>query len=106
MASRIDVNGASFNATRRTIANDGKEVALTRREWELLAFMLANPNQHFEASELVRQAWPANAKSPEQLRSYVARLRRKLEPLELPCKIVSQQGRGYWLMFDSKSMPA
>jgi DNA-binding response OmpR family regulator len=100
LASRIEVRGAVFDSERRTVSNDGREIDLTRREWELLSFFLANPNQFFSTDELLRAAWQSDQHSPEQLRSYVVRLRRKLAPLGVPCGIQSRQGRGYRLAFD------
>ena len=43
----------------------------------------------------MRQAWRSSRYSPDQLRSYVMRLRRKMEPLQLPFAIISRQGSGY-----------
>src|SRR6266851_489551 len=47
--------------------------------------------------QLVRRAWQAAKLSPEELRIYVHRLRRKLAPLGLPCKLIGRQWLGYRL---------
>jgi DNA-binding response OmpR family regulator len=70
-------------------------VTFSKRDWELLTFLLGNPGQWFTAEQLVRLAWRSSRFSAEQLRSYVLRVRRKLAPLDLPFAISSQQGRGY-----------
>lgn len=43
------------------------------------------------------EPWGSEWHSPEQLRGYVARLRRKLKSVHIPYELVSQQGRGYCL---------
>ncbi len=99
LATRIEVGGVTFDSEARSISHGAGLITLSGREWELMSFLLANPNQFFAADDLLRQAWNSNRHSAEQLRSYVARLRRKLEPLGLPCDLVSRQGRGYSLYF-------
>jgi DNA-binding response OmpR family regulator len=103
LATRIEIRGALFDSQRRTVSHDGREIDFTKREWELLSFFLANPNQFFSTTELLRAAWQSDQHSPEQLRSYVVRLRRKLGPLDIPCGIESRQGRGYRLAFDGEA---
>jgi DNA-binding response OmpR family regulator len=100
LASRIVVGGVTFDTDTRTIARGKHSISLARREWELVSFLLAHPNQWFAAEELIRQAWGSSQNSAEQLRTYVARLRRKFQPLELPFELGSKQGRGYCLIID------
>jgi DNA-binding response OmpR family regulator len=95
LATRIEVGGAVLDSDSRTITKGELFVSFSQRDWELLTFFLANPGPWFSADELVRQAWRSSRYSPEQLRSYVMRLRRKMEPLDLPFAIVSKQGTGY-----------
>jgi len=51
---------------------------------------------------LERLGWRAGAHEVEQLRTYVRRLRQnqKLEPLNVPLRLVSHQNRGYCLVVD------
>ena len=100
LASRIEVGEVVFDSGARTITHGHRSLSLAKREWELLSFLLARPNQWFPAEELVKQAWAGSHNSVDQLRTYVARLRRKLEPLELPFEIASKQGRGYYLVYE------
>lgn len=76
-----------------------KEVRLTRREAQLLAFLLKHPGTTFSADVLLNRAWLASFLSPEQLRTYVGRLRSKLESVEAPCRLENDRGRGYRLAF-------
>jgi len=101
LATRIDVKGIIFDSEARTVSFSKHSASLTRREWDLLAFMLGNPGQYHTAEDLLVNAWHTNRHSAEQIRSYVARLRRKLRPLSLPMELISQQGRGYCLGFEA-----
>lgn len=103
VATRIELGDAVFDSEERAVKSRRGAAMLSRREWELLSFMLANPNQWFDAEPLARQSWRSVRHSPEQLRSYVARLRRKLAPLKLPCDILSRRGRGYCLRLEVES---
>lgn len=72
-------------------------VALTRREAQLLRFLADNPGQRFPAAVLLRRAWPDQALSEEQLRTYVSRLRRKLSEAGGVASISAERPKGYLL---------
>ena len=76
-----------------------KEVRLTRREAQLLAFLLKHPGTTFSADALLNRAWLASFLSPEQLRTYVGRLRAKLEEVGAACRLENVRGQGYRLVF-------
>jgi two-component system KDP operon response regulator KdpE len=95
LATRIELAGTTIDSESRSITRGEHSVSFSKRDWELLTFLLANPGQWFTAEDLVRLAWRSTRYSAEQLRSYVMRLRRKMAPLELPFAVTSQQGRGY-----------
>jgi DNA-binding response OmpR family regulator len=103
VATRIEFADAVFDSEERAVKSRRGAAMLSRREWELLSFLLTNPNQWFDAEPLARQSWRSGRHSPEQLRSYVARLRRKMAPLQLPCDILSRRGRGYCLKLEVDS---
>ena len=86
----LAIDGQTLVATHR----DSK-IHLTRREFQLLSFFLAFPNQTFTASVLAQRAWSDAQLSNDQVRIYVARLRARLGDLGLPCRLVSHPRRGY-----------
>lgn len=96
-----ELGGIDFDPHSRRLAHGGRSLALTRREAELFAYLLAHPNRFFSAEQLVLQAWQAPDLSTEQLRSYVVRLRRHLRALRLPCDLVSEPRQGYALNVDA-----
>lgn len=103
LATKIELGGLVFDLRRRAILKGDAEVQFTKREWEVLAFLLASPQSYFSAEEILAQTWGADA-STEQLRSYVARMREKLSPLKTWCQLVSEKGRGYSLFVQEASV--
>jgi DNA-binding response OmpR family regulator len=89
--------GLDYDPGVRTIRHRGQAVRLSRREAELLSFLLEHPGQRFAPRELAARAWLAPNLSSEQVRNYVVRLRRKLSGADLPCTLVSEPGTGYSL---------
>jgi DNA-binding response OmpR family regulator len=64
-------------------------------EFQLLSFLSDHPGRHFPAGLLVARAWPDSDLCEEQLRTYLVRLRRKLEAAGAPCRIVARRPNGY-----------
>ena len=48
----------TLDLNARTASLDGKELALTKLEFELLSFFLHNPDKVFSREELLTQCWP------------------------------------------------
>jgi len=96
LATRIELGSLVFDATQRQVIGEEATVQLTKREWQLLSFFLSNPNQFFTAAEARPQAWGPDS-SPEQFRSYVARIRTKLAPFSKYCRVVTEKAKGYCL---------
>ncbi len=71
-------------------------VALTPTEYRLLARLVANPSETVRRADLIRAAWPHGARVRDNtLDAYIARLRRKLRPLEGAPPITTVHGVGY-----------
>jgi DNA-binding response OmpR family regulator len=94
-----DLNGLVLDPQGRTIRYKGEWATLTEREFQLLEFLLHHPYRYFTVPEILSQAWGGPNLFPEQARSYVARLRKILVALDVPCVIVNRPGRGYSLQF-------
>jgi DNA-binding response OmpR family regulator len=100
VASRVEVRGMILDGKTRSLRSGVASVSFTRQEWELLSILVGHPNRFLAAREIMRLGWKAGDHGTEQLRTYVRRLRLKLEPLDLPCRLLSQHGQGYCLAFD------
>ena len=96
MATEIKVQGVIFDAETRTVRHASAIASLSQREWQVLTFFLANTNRYYQARDLIDKVWSEDI-STEQFRSYVTRIRRKLEPLNLPFELVTRPGVGYAL---------
>jgi DNA-binding response OmpR family regulator len=99
VATRMEVRGMVLDGKTRRLSAGGREVSFTRQEWDLLSILVSHPNRYLGAREILRLGWRAGDHGAEQLRTYVRRLRLKLEPLELPCVLLSEHGHGYCLAF-------
>lgn len=94
-----EVRGMRFNGQERILLFRGTETSFSRQEWHLLSILLEHPNRFLTAPDVLRLGWRAGAYGPEEVRIYMGRLRRKMEPLELPCQLLARHGRGYCLKF-------
>ena len=99
VASRVEVRGMVLDGRRRQLSFANRKATFTRQEWDLLSILVSNPNRFLSAREILRLGWRAGEHGAEQLRTYVHRLRLKIEPLNLPCTLLSQHGQGYCLAF-------
>jgi DNA-binding response OmpR family regulator len=94
-----ELQGLWLDPQGRMIRHQGREASLTKREFQLLQFLLDHPHRFFTANQILGQAWADPALFPEEVRNYVRRLRKLLAVLEIPADIVNRPGRGYSLVF-------
>jgi len=82
----------------RTARRGGLELNLTRREFDLLHFLLSHPGQVFSRTELMEQVWGWSFGDQSTVTVHVRRLREKVEPDPArPTRIVTVWGVGYRL---------
>jgi DNA-binding response OmpR family regulator len=92
-AGTLKVDTAARRATR-----DGAELALTVREFDLLAFLLAHPGQAFSREQLMREVWGWTFGDQSTVTVHVRRVREKVEPDPTkPTLIQTVWGVGYRL---------
>ncbi|WP_242882735.1 response regulator transcription factor [Actinomadura litoris] len=85
------VDVAAHEATLR-----GERLALTAREFDLLAFLLRNPRQAFTREELLERVWDWTFGDSSTVTVHVRRLREKIEDdPTAPHRIVTVWGVGY-----------
>jgi len=94
-----DLHGLWLDPEGRMIRHQGREVALTLREFQLLQFLLDHPHRYFTTSQIMGSAWADPALFPEEVRNYVRRVRKILADLSIPVDLVNKPGRGYTLIF-------
>jgi DNA-binding response OmpR family regulator len=94
-----DLHGLWLDPAGRMVRHKGRELALTKREFQLLQFLLDHPHRFFTTSQILNQAWVDPALFPEEVRNYVRRLRKILVDLDIPVDLVNKPARGYSLVF-------
>ncbi len=79
------------------VRRDGQEIKLTRTEFDLLHYLMQNPNKVLSHRRILQQVWgPEYGDESEYLRVYVGRLRRKLEDDPgNPAYLLTEHGIGY-----------
>ncbi len=61
-----ELHGLWLDPDGRMLQYQGKEVALTKREFQLLEFLLDHPHRFFTPSHIVGQAWADQALFPRR----------------------------------------
>jgi DNA-binding response OmpR family regulator len=97
-----ELHGLWLDPTGRMVRHGGGETALTKREFQLLQFLLDHPHRFYTTTQILGQAWSDPALFPEEVRNYVRRLRKILAELAIPVDLVNKPGRGYSLVFRSR----
>jgi DNA-binding response OmpR family regulator len=87
-----------LDATARTVARGGEPIELTRREFDLLEFMMRHPGQALERATLLSEVWGYDFLGGSNVIDvYVRYLRRKIESPGAPRLIDTVRGIGYAL---------
>jgi two-component system response regulator MprA len=87
-----------LDATARTVARGGEPIELTRREFDLLEFMMRHPGQALERATLLSEVWGYDFLGGSNVIDvYVRYLRRKIERPGAPRLIDTVRGIGYAL---------
>ncbi len=97
----LELKGLWLDPSSRVLRHKGREARLTRREFQLLQFLLDHPHRYFTTSQILGQAWSDPALLAEEVRNYVRRLRKILEEVGAPVDLVNKPRRGYSLFFRS-----
>ncbi|MEN3586111.1 response regulator transcription factor [Streptomyces sp. ZYX-F-203] len=78
-AATLRAAGLSLDPAARRATRDGVELALTVREFDLLAFLLRHPGRAFSREELMREVWGWDFGDLSTVTVHVRRLRGKVE---------------------------
>ncbi len=85
-----------LDTAAHTAAKAGEPLPLTSREFDLLAFLLANPARAFTRAELMEQVWGWSFGDQSTVTVHVRRLREKVEPMPTtPVRLMTVWGVGY-----------
>jgi DNA-binding response OmpR family regulator len=95
-AEVVEVGPLKLDSATRAVSVEGRELALTRKEFDLLALLAARPGQVVSRDLIMDQVWQASYEAPTRtLDTHVAALRGKLGGL---VRIETVRGVGYRLV--------
>lgn len=101
-AHRYDFGRFEVRPDEGRLIVDGRDVSVPAREFQLLAFLAANRDTIYSASDLYRAVWgedPIGAADQNTVSVHVHRLRNRIEPDPAhPRYLVSIRGLGYKLV--------
>lgn len=96
--NRCDIKDLSVDFKTRRVSVRGREIKLTKTEFELLDLFVSHPDEALSREFITRQVW-RDSELYQQSRAldvHVQRLRKKIEPdMETPEYIVTVAGVGY-----------
>jgi DNA-binding response OmpR family regulator len=88
--------GLVADTGRRIATLDGAPLALTVREFDLLAFLMAKPGRAWSRTDLLGKVWGWQFGDQSTVTVHVRRLREKVErDPAAPCRILTVWGVGY-----------
>ena len=90
-----ELAGVVIDRSDHTLTYGGKSLRLTRREADLLDFLLRHPKHPSSSSQLATLAWQNSRLSDAQVRTYIMRLRNRLREVGLEHVITVVRNRGY-----------
>jgi len=90
-----ELAGVVIDRVDHTLTYAGKSLRLTRREADLLDFLLRHPRRPFTSKQLATLAWQNSRLSDAQVRTYIMRLRSRLREVGLGQVITVVRNRGY-----------
>ena len=102
----VQLNGVEINLATRRIRAGSKESRLTPKEFDLLHYLIANPNVAIPHAKLLQAVWgPDYGDQVEYLRVFVNQLRKKVEPdPSNPRYLLTEPWVGYRFVLPSKSL--
>jgi two-component system KDP operon response regulator KdpE len=102
-ATTFIVGDLSVDLARRHVLVGEKEIHLTPIEYKLLTTLIRHAGKVLTHRQLLKEVWgPAHAEDSQNLRFYVAQLRRKLEAVPArPRYLLTEPGVGYRLVAES-----
>lgn len=95
---RLEFSDLVIDLGERTVSIDGRHVDITRREFDLLAFLASYPGYVFSREQLLDQVWRSSGQwqSPKTVTEHIRRLRLRLDTdPNRPRHLVSVRGVGY-----------
>lgn len=92
----IKVGDLEFDEKAFRCTKGGVELPFTKKEMQVLHFLIRNPNRLFTPEALIERIWSADSEvNPDLIRTYIKKLRAKIDTEGQPSRIVTVPGMGY-----------
>ncbi len=92
---RFDFGPFTLDFEGKVLERRGRVLPLSRKEFELLAFLVAHEGRTFSAEELYKSVWGLKHGDLSTVAVHVRRIRRKIEDEDSPRWLVTVAGAGY-----------
>ena len=98
----LTVGGLKIDSAAYTVTYEGKNIELTRKEFELLFKLLSYPNMIFTKNQLLDAIWGADSASGDDtVKVHISRLRNKIADVH-EVELTSVKGIGYKAVIKEK----
>ncbi len=89
-------NGLIVNLSQRLVSWNGQEIAFSKREFDLIAFLMTNANQVFDKERIYEMVWGYDAEGDSNvIKEYVRKIRARLREVTGLDYIETVWGVGY-----------
>lgn len=90
------IDGLEFDFDGKEIRYKGKKINFSKREYQLIEFLIHNRGRILEKSQIAEGLWiHAEEKDPNIVNVYINRIRKKLKEADAPNFIETVRGFGY-----------
>jgi len=95
--SKIAAGDIEIDIARRSVTRGGREIELTRTEFDILAYLAQNADRVLTSKMILDHVWgPDQVEDPQTLRVHVSHLRKKIETHpSVPRHIHTEPGVGF-----------
>jgi DNA-binding response OmpR family regulator len=91
----------TLDTTTATVAKEGQKLKLLPTEYALLEFLMRNQGRVYNTDALLQHVWKADSEATDNgVRTYITRLRQKIDKDGVPSLIKTLHGLGYKLESD------
>ena len=103
----VELDGVQINLVTRRVVTKDKELRLTPKEFDLLRYLIGNPNLAIPHTKLLQAVWgPDYGDQVEYLRVFINQLRKKIEPdPSHPRYLLTEPWVGYRFVLPATSPP-
>lgn len=99
----LEAGDLVVDVSQKRVTKGGVKILIEPRELALLIFFMQHPGEVFSPEALISRVWRAESDtSPDSIRTYIARLRKKIQTEHDRVGIKTVHGRGY--RFDERPM--